>query len=577
MKYKLLNSIKPIIIGSTFLLAILTIISSALSRMHLGQVNKKATNIIDYQVAQINLLKDIRKDIESIHKQALSHIISIDLNDMLSIAVTIREGYTQIDNDLMEYENYLGQEDSSTFQSLTQNIEEFEKVLANLLAYSARNQVEKAYAWANNELSHAADVIYFQITEMLESVQGNLEDAKVELYSIYKKSLFTNTIYIISTIAIILAVLYLTFTRIILPISKMKNEISKIIYGIEEREGDLTQRITIKHKDEIATLGNGINAFIEKLQHILSIISKESNKMKDIGMQVLQNVSTSRDNVTDLSALMEELTVTMEEVRNNSETVNKSAISINADIEAINDKMNEISTYSVEMKRNASQLEKEAQSNSIQIHSKVYEILDDLTKAIEDCENIKYINDLTNEIIGISKQTNLLAINASIEASRAGESGKGFAVVAEEIRRLADSSRDSANNIQTANELVTSAVQNLSSHSDALIKYLQQIIIPEFTSIVEASNQYKQDADYIEATVKSISNSTDSLKDIAFNVTNAITSITYAISESSRGIGEAATNMQNIVMEVNNIASLTDENHEIADSLQAETKIFTKL
>ena len=94
-----------------------------------------------------------------------------------------------------------------------------------------------------------------------------------------------------------------------------------------------------------------------------------------------------------------------------------------------------------------------------------------LEVAIENSRSVEKINSLTSEILSISSQTNLLALNASIEAARAGDAGKGFSVVADEIRVLADNSRDTANNIQHISVAVTQAVEELARDANEMLNF----------------------------------------------------------------------------------------------------------
>ena len=132
------------------------------------------------------------------------------------------------------------------------------------------------------------------------------------------------------------------------------------------------------------------------------------------------------------------------------------------------------------------------------MRAKVSNILTVLNEAIEDSQSVDQVNLLTKDILQISASTNIIALNASVEAARVGAAGKGFAVVAEEIRQLADSCGETANRIQEVNKIVTSAVHNLSKHSQDLVDYLSESILAEFQEFVNSGKQYKDDAAYIE-------------------------------------------------------------------------------
>ena len=110
----------------------------------------------------------------------------------------------------------------------------------------------------------------------------------------------------------------------------------------------------------------------------------------------------------------------------------------------------------------------------------ITDIIETLKAAIEESKSVDRVNELTEEILSVSSQTNLLALNASIEAARAGEAEKRFAVVADEIRKLADSTRETANNIQSINALVTQAVNKLANNSQRDRRIHRRTIMPDY-------------------------------------------------------------------------------------------------
>ena len=115
-----------------------------------------------------------------------------------------------------------------------------------------------------------------------------------------------------------------------------------------------------------------------------------------------------------------------------------------------------------------------------------------MKQSVADSQSVDKINALTGDILSIAGQTNLLALNASIEAARAGDAGKGFSVVASEISQLSDSSRDTATNIQTINTLVIETVHELTDHANDLVNYIQETILPDYDSFVDAGMQYSK-------------------------------------------------------------------------------------
>ena len=339
---------------------------------------------------------------------------------------------------------------------------------------------------------------------------------------------------------------------------------------------DFEKRIEVISNDEIADLGNGINLFMDKLQHILKLIIENTNYMENVVADVDVSVTQSNDSASDLSAMTEELSATMQDVGLSVNAINNNAEDIRNDVELIASKSDDINQFSKEMKSNAEKIESDARYNMSQTSEKVGNILDVLNKAIEDSKSVDQVNNLTNDILNISSQTNLLALNASIEAARAGEAGKGFAVVADEIRQLADSSRETANKIQSINSIVVTAVNNLSDNANNLVSYMQQTILPEFEMFVDSGVKYKENASYIESAMNEFAEKTDVLKRNMDEITGSINTITTAVDDGAAGVNNAAISTQSLVEDIVNISNKMTENKNIAQNLKDSTNIFAK-
>ena len=256
-------------------------------------------------------------------------------------------------------------------------------------------------------------------------------------------------------------------------------EINGIIVNIDNKKGDLTQRVTPINNAEVDAVGKGINVFMTKLQAIFKAVVTNSARMERVVDDVRQSVQTSNSSVSDLSALTEELSATMQDISENASVINTNTDNVAKEVELIAEKTDELTGYTKDMKAHAQSMESVARTNMESTDRKVSEILEVLQKAIEDSNSVKQVNSLTNDILNIASQTNLLALNASIEAARAGEAGRGFAVVASEISQLAAASQEAANNIQRINAVVTNSVNNLSDNANGLVNYINDSFLPE--------------------------------------------------------------------------------------------------
>ena len=567
------TSLKVLILIPVFILGILSVVSNIMAINNIRMVNSNASDITDDCMNSISELGEIQNATQSIHKLGLSHIIATDLNTMISVVENIRKEQSELENNLEDYKKYVSDSDQEVYNSLVQNYEIMKKELGSIMAYSALGKKEEAYALANGVVSDSSSAIQENINVLKEHANSTASTARERLSAVYTGSLICSIVIIAISILLLLTALYCVMKYIIKPILATNKDIREIISGIDNGEGDLTKRVTILSNDEIADLGNGINIFMEKLQGILKLIIENTNLMEGVVEAVDKSVAASNDSASDLSAMTEELSATMQDVGQSVNVINDSANNVREDVDIIASKSNEINTFSKQMKEDADNMESNARNNMEQ-SEKVGEILEVLNNAIEDSKSVDQVNNLTNDILSISSQTNLLALNASIEAARAGEAGKGFAVVAEEIRQLADSSRETANRIQQINSVVVKAVSNLSDNANNLVKYMQQTILPEFERFVDSGASYKNNASYIEDAMNEFVLKTDALKKNIDEIAGSINTITAAVDEGAEGVNSTAENTQNLVEDIVNISSKMKENKAIAKTLQESTDIF---
>ena len=569
-------SLKLVILVPVIILGIVAVYSNIASMQNLRRVNNTATNIVEENLSNISSLSEIQSEAQNIHKLALSHIIASDFDTMVELVDSVRLEESKLDAMLDEYAVSIPAGDEEAFNQLLSSYEGLKYEIANLLAYSGNSKKTAAYELANGAIADYSNDMQTRIQFMIDNANTQSELAGEELAQQYNSARVRNVFIIGFCLVLILVALYGVFMLVIRKLNVTNKEIRSIIKGIDNRQGDLTQRVSILSNDEVADLGKGINTFMEKLQHIMKLIISNSQKLEEVVGDVQQSISTSNESAADLSAVTEELSATMQEIGNAASIINQNAEAVLNKVVVIAEKSGSINDYSKEMKKSADKLEADARDNMEQTSVKVENILNVLNQAIEESKSVEQVNGLTNDILNISSQTNLLALNASIEAARAGDAGRGFAVVAEEIRQLADSSRETANRIQQINGIVTNAVRNLSENAGNLVEYMRESILPEFANFVEGGAQYRDNATYIENVMHEFTEKTDALKSEVDAIAGSISSITNAIEEGAKGVSGAAQSTQTLVTDMDNINGKMNENREIAAALLKETDIFTR-
>ena len=571
------TSIRVKILVPVLLLFVISVMSNVLAINNLRKVNDMASVIADNYLGAITELDTIGQTTKNIHTLALSHIVATDFETMTGVVAQIDEQEKALDEYIKSYQKYIETNTADAYQNMITDYQSFKESVMILLAQSANQKTKDAYSTANGLVADSSKKLNDDIDTIITSYKEYASSERHLLTMGFNMAIVSGlAVLIISVIALAIAI-YMVAKHVIRPVIKAEAELREIIDGINNREGDLTKRVSISSHDEIGTLTQGINSFIELLQNIFTTITSNSESMDKVVSDVLGSVQTSNSSASDLSALTEELSATMQEVANNASTINSNTEAVRAEVDEMAEKSRKISEYSKTMKEHADEMEHNAKANMDETNAKVNEILSALNQAIADSQSVDQVNSLTDEIMSIASQTNLLSLNASIEAARAGEAGKGFAVVAGEIGSLAENSRQTAGNIQKINSVVVSAVHNLSDSANDLVAYMQNSILPEFSKFVEDGEKYRDNANYIESVMADFTEKTDGFKETFDEIAESIGSITNAIDEGVKGVSSAAESTQTLVSDMDNITKRMDENQRIVSELDDETAIFTKI
>lgn len=569
-------STKFIILVPVFILGFVCILSSIMAVAGIRNINSSANEITNRYLGGVAALSDIQKETKQVHQLGLSHIIATDLNTMVGLVDSVRAEEEVLDRLLSEYSQYVTDEQQGNYTTLKESFNGLVYEIANLMGYSAASNKDAAFALANGAIADYARSMQDCIDAMSSDMETRAEAAKQQQNAVYRSATISSILFIVVSVVSLVAALLCVLQLVIRPLSKTRGEIRNIITGIDQREGDLTQRVSILANQEVAEVGRGINVFMEKLQDIFKIITRDSVKMEEVVNEVRESVMTSNQSVSDLSAMTEELSATMEQMASSAAVINTNAESVRSEVVTMAASAMDIRAYTSEMKVHADGMEEAARANMDSTNDKVNEILGILEKAIEDSKSVNQVNHLTEDILNIASETNLLSLNASIEAARAGEAGRGFAVVAGEISKLAEESQEAANRIQKINAIVTDAVNNLADHARGLVTYMSDSILPGFDAFVKDGTEYKEKATNVENLIDEFAKKMDDLQYTMGEIADSIGAITRAIDEGVTGVGNAAESTQVLMGDIESITMRMDDNQAIAVRLKEKTDVFKK-
>lgn len=377
------------------------------------------------------------------------------------------------------------------------------------------------------------------------------------------------SIVLILLLSILAYILTGRMTKSIKRITHLINKTAELDFTEDKSFALLSSR-----KDETGEMSRAIEKMRKVLKTMILHISEVSGKITE-SSENLNSVSFSvNDHASDNSATAEELSASMQETAATTAQIHTNIEHIGMNSKDITDKIALGTKLSTELMQRASMLTKstsDATDKTRQIYQEVKQKTD---AAIEQSKAVEKINIMTQTIKEIANQTSLLALNASIEAARAGDKGNGFSVVASEIGNLANQSAKTVAQITEVVEEVYQAVDNMSKSLEQTLHFLETKVLNDYSSFLNSSESYHEDANTMNNTMESIQTQIDMLNTNVLVISKSIAEINMMINESSRGVNDVAESNTNIVTLTSNTQSMVEENTHYADSLKEIVEKF---
>ena len=473
--------------------------------------------------------------------------------DKEKIINTIEENRVKCNDYIEKYkETISGDYEDTLYTNIFLNsFGEYNKVVDDLVALLMRwdkegakalipelNRQKEAYTWDLNK------IVDMNETWAVQSV----EESKVR----YKRSVFISNTYLI------LAIIFSIVCSFLI-IKEIRGYLKKIgLLSNRMAEYNLSEEINIERKNEFGTIANSLNKAQDNIKELLKVLIESTEDMS-AGSE-------------ELYATVEEMTSQLEEISASANNINSTVQETSATAEELYASISEVSSRTIVLEEKAN----EGRGNAEKISKKAYDtkvstkalldnnekvflsVKEEIIEAMNKAKVVDEIMVMANTINEIAEQTNLLALNAAIEAARAGEQGKGFAVVADEVRTLAEQSSEAVKDVQTTIKDVREAFNKIAGSSNKLLTFISEDVSKEGYKLLELGNDYEEDGIFmnkmssdiasmsteINETTKDINSAVEEVAGMAQNSAENVSSIKDYISEATEAMEQVAVTAQ---------------------------------
>lgn len=556
-------------------LALISIISLGLLANSMTAISQSSQNIMNNEVEKINLIHGIYEDYLEMYMNVYAHVNANLLRTMDKRAEDILEHRAQMWESMEAYKAKITSEEmQGVYDSLEGRLVSFDTYVDTIIELSRTGDKERASNLIANNLGMLNNTIDNSMDDLLEFSDTELADGKAYLQGKAESSYVL--IVAVVGILIVTAVLVLVIANriIVMPIQKIAQVINGMIEDIHNNRGNLTARVPVQTKDEIATLAMGVNEFLDILQEVIGGVISCSDEINRQQMHVNAVVDETNQNASDTSSTMEELAASMEEVSATVGYVSENTKEAESSVGEVVDQAVSGTKFAEEIRSRAEELRKLAQESRETADKMIKEFDVSLKASIEDSRQIEKIGNLTADILSIASKTNLLALNASIEAARAGEAGKGFAVVADEIRQLADNSKQTAGNIQQISAGVVSAVMTLAENAGNLVKFINERVMPDYEILERTGEQYLNDSITVDRMMGEMRDSMENIGGMMRSVAESNENITNNVRESAQGVGGVVDNTAALAENMKGIVEALNQVSDVVSHLSEQTACF---
>ena len=535
---------------------------------NMNNINKDLNSIYNNDLVAVSVIGDIKSNLLETRTYVLLILDPKNKNDVQKNIDAIAVLKPKDDALIVKYKTTIITEiDKQQFAEFEKSLTDYRIVREDLI-----KQVDEGNYAKANELFTGVSKIRTDMFKVLDNKLKSSTDMAKTNYEASSASYSKAYVEIIVAIALGLVVAIILGFTIATSISKHIRMLLIVAQALGEN--DLSKTVDIDSKDEIGGLAKAINKAITNLKMLIGEVAESATDISATSEELsatTQEISAKMDIVNEA---VRQVSLGAEQLSATTQEVNATTESIANNVAEVTIRAHEGNKISKDIEVKAKQVRKGAENSSSTANKLYLEKQESILKAIEEGKVVSEVKLMADEIGSIASQTNLLALNAAIEAARAGEQGKGFAVVADEVRKLAEESSTTVQRIHEVTGKVQKAFQNLSNNAKDILAFIDDKVKPDYGLFVDTSKQYGADAIEFNNLSTNIGDSMSIVNNTVSEIKMAIENVSATAEESVASSEEILASVNESVMAIQEIAKASQNQAILAEKLNVMVQRF---
>ncbi|MDB1942419.1 MULTISPECIES: methyl-accepting chemotaxis protein [Clostridium] len=562
MKFFINLKVKNKLISIFSVICILMLLIGATGLFSSWSINKNANNMYSTNLVSIKNLQSLKSNLNYDYINIIK-MISDKNKDKLDEEIRLIDGIVSQNEELIkEYEDLdITEEEKSLFLDFKEDLFKYRELKLKVFDLLKSNKYDEAETINNSEIEKIIDSMFNKLIKAIEINENLAQNTNLKNINEFNKFSYIVLISTVITFCIIIFMAYILSKNIIDPLNKIKN----LAYRLSSY--DFSIPISITRKDEFGETAIALNSAQENVNDLIKMIMENSEDISASSEELSATVEELLSKVEIIDEAVNNIAAGMEESSAASEEISASVQEVDASINVLSATAMDGSNNANKSKSRASEVKNNSEK-AIEETIKIYdEKQNKMKKAIEDGKIVETIKVMADTIGSIAEQTNLLALNAAIEAARAGEQGKGFAVVADEVRKLAEESKESAFTIQETIKNVQAAFKSSNETGNEILEFINKDVNAQFQAYKETGNQYYNDSDLVSKMSDEIAAMSEEITATIGQVSEAVQNMAESSQKSSEDSVIIKESMDETTRAIEQVALTAQSQAELAQNL----------